>query len=188
MSSRCPARHRGTLMAVLTVIVASCGDAPSATAVSAPVLPAGAVTGLTGTRHQVTAQALVEDAPATGLEADLRTWGFMGGTEADYRGSGTRFSVVTSRTLVFASHAGARAYVSMVGAHASAYAGGAAGRIAISSLGRLGFLLTAGSCGCATEVPQLLAVVSNGGRVTWLAVTGRRVTPAAVERLLAMAP
>jgi hypothetical protein len=174
------------------LLVAGCGGAVAATTpavhVRVPVLAAHAVPGLSGPRHAVAAQALIRDAPVAGLADDLERWGFVGGEEADYRGNSPVFSVVSSRTLVFDAPVGARSFVSLVGTHASAYAGGAALSQPIASAGRRGVLLTAGACGCATEVPQLLAVVSAGRRVTWLEATGRRVTVAAVTKLLASAP
>jgi hypothetical protein len=177
---------------ILALLVAGCGGAVAATTpavhVRAPVLAAQAVPGLSGSRHAVAAPALARDAPVAGLAEDLDSWGFVGGEEADYRGNTPVFSVVTSRTLVFATPGGARSFVSLVGANASAYAGGAALSQPIASAGRRGFLLTAGACGCATELPQRLAVVSAGRRVTWLEATGRRATAAAVTKLLASAP
>lgn len=178
------------LAVVVAVLVSACGSAAAETtqALHPRVLKPSAVPGLTGSVHTVTLQQLTHDAPVGDLAHDLSTWGFQSGTQADYRGDGGRFSVVTSRTLVFTKPAGARAYVAMVESHASAFEGGAALSAPITSAGRSGVLLTAGSCGCATEVPQLLAVASAGRRVTWLEVTGRTATAAAVMALLEKAP
>src|SRR5262249_29139539 len=144
--------------------------------------------GLSGPRHAVTADDLVKDAPVSGLAQKLDDFGFEGGTEADYRGAGRRFSVGTSRTPRVSTPAGASAFVRLAGGHASAYEGGVALVAPIRSAGRRGFVLTAGACGCATEVPQLLAVVSAGRRVTWLEATGKGATRSAVAALLARAP
>ncbi len=174
-------------LALLAVVLAGCGSGTAATTPRPlPVLSAPA--GLSGSRHAVTAADLVKDAPVSGLAAKLDRFGFEGGTEADFRGAGRRFSVVTSRTLQFASAAGARGFVALVGSHAPAYEGGVSIAAPIRSAGRRGFVLTAAACGCATEVPQLLAVVSAGRRVTWLEATGRGATRAAVAALLAQAP
>ena len=173
---------------IQVVLVAGCGGAMAAST-AAPALPVlKAPAGLSGSRHAVTAGELTHDAPVAGLAASLRDWGFRGGTEAGYRGSGKVFSVVTSRTLQFETAAGARSFVAMVGAHAPAYEGGVSTAAPITSAGRRGFVLTAGACGCATEVPQLLAVVSSGPRVTWLEATGKGATRATLTALLARAP
>ena len=175
-------------LALLAVVLVGCGSGAAASTPPPPLPVLSAPAGLTGSRHAVSAADLVKDAPVAGLAAKLDTFGFEGGTEADYRGAGRRFSVVTSRTLQFTSAAGARGFVAMVGSHAPAYEGGVSMAAPIRSAGRRGFVLNAGACGCATEVPQLLAVVSAGRRVSWLEATGKGATRAAVAALLAQAP
>ncbi len=162
-----------SLLSLLAVIAAACGTAPGNQDASA-----------LSRRDAVTAAVLARDAPVPGLAADLERWGYVAGTEARYRRGSRRLTTVTSRTLRFRTGSGARAYVDMVGAHASAYEGLGA----TSSRIPAGYLLSAGTCGCATEVPHYLAVVAAGRRVTWLEVGGRTVTPATVDRLLREVP
>ncbi|HEX5467773.1 MAG TPA: hypothetical protein VFW80_01850 [Gaiellaceae bacterium] len=143
---------------------------------------------MTGTPHALSAEDLARDAPVATLASDLHTWKYVRGAEVEYRGDSSRFSSVVSRTLLFATPAGARSYVTMVGANPAAFMGLGTTVAPVRSNGRSGYLLTAGSCGCATEVPQLLAVVSAGRTATWLEATGRRTSRSAVLELLRFAP
>jgi len=154
-----------------------------------PVLDATALPGLAATTHAVGARDLAADlAGGAAFEARLRSWGFRRGRERDFQGPSKHIDRAVSRTLVFATGGGARAYVAYIGAHAAALYGPGSTSSRLASRGRPGVLVDAAACACHRAAPTLLAVVARGTRVTWLEANGGEVTRAVLVALLARAP
>ena len=154
-----------------------------------PVLDASALPQLATTTHAVSERDLAADlAGGNPFCRLLHSWGFVRGRERDFQGESNRIDRVVSRTLLFTHPAGARAYVSYVGAHATALYGAGSSSQQLANRGRSGYLLDAAPCACHRASPTLLAVVARGTRVTWLEANGGGVKPAVVVGLLARAP
>lgn len=172
-------------MAVLLAVAASA----IALSGALPVLDPAALPGLDATTHAIGPRALAADlAGGSAFEARLRAWGFERGRERDFQGPSRHIDRAVSRTLVFATPVGARAYVSYIGRHAYALYGPGSTSSPLASLGRTGVLVDAAACACHRASPTLLGVVSRGTRVTWLEANGGEVTRVVLARLLARAP
>jgi hypothetical protein len=172
-------------VAALLAVAASAIALPAAL----PVLAPAALPGLDATTHAVGPRALAADlAGGAAFEARLRAWGFERGRERDFQGPSKRIDRAVSRTLVFATPTGARAYVSFIGRHARALYGPGSTSAPLTSLGRDGVLVDAAPCACHRASPTLLAVVARGARVTWLEANGGAVTRTVLTTLLARAP
>lgn len=185
------ARPLSTLVVLLAALAAGCGGgagAPSRPATPLPVLPAATLPRLTPTDTAVTALDLTHDAPIAGFAAQLESWGFERGTQRVFRGNHGPFTNVVSRTLQFGSAGGAAAYVRLVDGRVADFFGRGSKVAALSSSGRRGYLIRAAPCGCHRETPVLLAVLSEGPRVTWLYGTGPGARPAGLRALLVQAP
>jgi hypothetical protein len=154
-----------------------------------PVLDTAALPGLDATTHAVGARDLAADlAGGASFEARLRGWGFQRGRERDFQGPSKHIDRAVSRTLVFATAAGARGYVTYIGTHAAALYGPGSTSSALVSRGRTGVVIDAAACACHRATPTLLAVVARGTRVTWLEANGGEVTRPVLAALLARAP
>jgi hypothetical protein len=179
------------LVLLLAALAGGCGGrsaAASQPAAPLPVLPAAALPRLTPTDTAVTAVDLTHDAPIAGFAAQLASWGFERGTQRVFRGNQGAFTNVVSRTLEFGSDGGAAAYVRLLDGRVADFFGRGSKVAALSSSGRSGYLITAAPCGCHRETPILLAVLSEGRRVTWLYGTGPGARPARLRALLVQAP
>jgi hypothetical protein len=160
-----------------------------ATGGSLPVLGPAAVPGLAVSTHGVAAHDLAADVDGgSRFEGLLRGWGFARGRERDFQGPSQKLDRVVSRTLAFGGARGASAYVAWIGAHPAALYGAGSATTGATSRGRAGYVIEAAACACHRASPTLLAVVAQGGRVTWLEVNGGGVTRAVLLRLLARAP
>ncbi|MDX6546818.1 MAG: hypothetical protein QOG33_368 [Gaiellales bacterium] len=184
-------RPLSTLVVLLAGLAAGCGGgsaAPSQPAAPLPVLSTAALPLLTPTDTAVTAVDLTHDAPIAGFATQLESWGFERGTQRLFRGNRGAFTNVVSRTLQFGSDAGAAAYVRLVDGRVADFFGHGSKVAALSSSGRRGYLITASPCGCHRETPVLVAVLSEGRRVTWLYGTGPGARPVRLRALLVQAP
>jgi hypothetical protein len=176
------------LLAVLAVGCGGAGAGSSQPPAPLPVLPAAALPLLAPADTAVTAVDLTHDAPIAGFAAQLESWGFERGTQRVFRGNHGAFTNVVSRTLQFGSDGGAAAYVRLVDGRVADFFGRGSKVAALSSTGRHGYLITAAPCGCHRETPVLLAVLSQGRRVTWLYGTGPGARPTRLRALLVQAP
>ncbi|MDX6548543.1 MAG: hypothetical protein QOG33_2093 [Gaiellales bacterium] len=180
-----------TLVLLLAALAAGCGGASAATSQPSPplpVLPSAALPLLTATDTAVTAVDLTHDAPIAGFAAQLESWGYQRGTQRVFRGNQGAFTNVVSRTLQFGSDGGAAAYVRLVDGRVADFFGRGSKVAVLNSSGRRGYLIKAAPCGCHRETPILLAVLSQGRRVTWLYGTGPGARPARLRALLVQAP
>ena len=184
-------RPLSTLVLLLAALAAGCGGASAASSqpsAQLPVLPGAALPLLTATDTAVTAVDLTHDAPIAGFAAQLESWGYQRGTQRVFRGNQGAFTNVVSRTLQFGSGGGAAAYVRLVDGRVADFFGRGSKVAVLTSSGRRGYLITAAPCGCHRETPILLAVLTQGRRVTWLYGTGPGARPARLRALLVQAP
>lgn len=93
-----------------------------------------------------------------------------------------------SRTLRFATPAGAAGFAAFVGKHAGAYVGNIAAVKPLTVGDRTGSLIRPPACACHMAQPAWLGVVSGGRDVTWLEINGPAATPASLNKLLRQAP
>lgn len=175
-------------LAALTCAALAGGCGGSAGPAPPPVLPAAAVPYLPSHMATVTAVTLEQDAPGSGVGSRLGRFGFVRGAERSFQGESRRLQVVVSRTLLFRTAAGARAFVAFVSAHAGAYVGQVPVVRRLASAGRRGVQITAPACACHMANPMLLGVLSRGRRVTWLEVNGPGASPRTLAALLSRAP
>jgi len=175
-----------TLCACLAAACGGGGSEAGSATTSLPVLQA--VPGLAAEDRALDTDALSHDAPVPSLAADLNRWGFLGGHEREFKGASKTFTDVISRTLLFRSPDGARAYVTFVADHAASYYGPGTAVQPVTSAGRSGFFVRGASCGCHRESPILVTVVSQRSRVSWLLVNGPGATRARAEALAAQMP
>ena len=182
---------RFATIAVVAVVApaTACGGAAGAPAAAPPpVLPAAAVSYLPSQTATVTVVTLKDDAPSSDVASRIGGFGFVRGAERSFQGESRRLQVVVSRTLLFRTATGARAFVSFVGTHAGAYVGQVPVVRPLTSEGRRGVQITAPACACHMANPMLLGVVSSGPRVTWLEVNGPIASPRTLAALLLEAP
>jgi hypothetical protein len=176
-------------MPLALAVVATAAVLGGAGSGTLPVLEPGVLPALSTMTHGVTARDLAADlAGGPRFERRLGAWGFTRGRERDFQGESRRIDRAVSRTLVFASASGARAYVHYLGEHAATLYGAGSAAISLTSRGRAGYLLEAAPCACHRASPTLLAVVARGSRVSWLELNGGAVTPLVIRGLLARAP
>jgi hypothetical protein len=181
--------RRAAAVAVLCAALAACGGgAPERAATSGPppaALPAAAVPYLESSAKPLTAAGLAKETGLPELAGRLQGWGFQAGARRYFQGSSKRLQVVDSRTLRFASAAGAEAFVRYVGSHAGDFLGGGQAPRAFASRGRAGILVEGLPCSCHLATPVLMAVVSGGATVTSLEINGPTATRRALARLIA---
>src|SRR5262245_26116212 len=175
---------RRALLTLVLLALAGCGSSsPSETPSALPVLLASALPKL---------QASTESIGADGLAADfgsaVAVKGLEAGTERVFQGESESVDRVVSRTLEFETAAAAKAYVDLLRTHVDDVYGTGTTAEPLESDGRTGYLIDPAACACHRAVPTLTAVLSRGQRVTYLAVNGGGVGPAAVQELLALAP
>jgi hypothetical protein len=188
---RLPLLLLAALAAALLAIVSGCGSGAAGSSsqlAPLPVLPASALPGLTAADSEVSAVDLTHDAPIPGFAGRLSQLGYRGGSQRVFRGTTGDFSNVVSRTLQFSSSEGAAGYVRLVDERVADFFGRGSKVAPLMDGDRRGYLIRAAPCGCHRETPILLAVVSEGPRVTWLYGTGRGARPAVLRALLTQAP
>jgi hypothetical protein len=178
-------------------LTAGCGSAgaettaqqPGSQQPQVPLLAPSAVPGLSREDRSLDRAALVREAHgAAGIAEKLGGWGLRGAGERTFRGTNRDLTSVVSRTVDFATPAGAAGYVAFVRDHPESYLGPVKSTEAVAAGGRRGVVLTAQGCGCHGETPLLLYVASEGSRVTWVMINGPRATTARALRLGAEAP
>jgi hypothetical protein len=96
-----------------------------------------------------------------------------------------RQDLVSSRSLLFASPAGANAFLEYVHARAQQWYGIGTEVTALMSAGRDGWLLEPPQCSCHLATPLLVGVVQDGAHLAWLEISGRGATAAGLTALLA---
>jgi hypothetical protein len=172
------------LAVVLPACATSRGPAssPEAAASRAPVLPADAVPGIPSTTRALTAVDLAEDASIPGLASTIASFGFVAGRERTFQGQSKHLTYVVSRSLAFASPAGARRFVSYVRSKTASFFG--VGATVRRLVGREGWLFDPPACACHLANPVLVAVLPAGSDVVWLEINGPDATRAVLGRLL----
>jgi hypothetical protein len=154
-----------------------------------PALPASALSYLPSHATVVTSDQLAKDASLQSLPSTLDHLGFVTGRQRVFQGpSRHHLTFVESRTLHFATPAGAAGYVAYVGRHAGSYVGQIPTVRPLRSGGRSGVLIVAPLCACHMAQPNLYGIVTSGRRVTWLEINGPGATRAVLAALLARAP
>ena len=93
-----------------------------------------------------------------------------------------------ARTLEFESSEAAAAYVELVRTHVDDLYGVGTTAKPFAEGGRAGYLVDPAACACHRASPTVTGVVSEGSRVTYLEINGDGATPAALGRLLRVAP
>jgi hypothetical protein len=180
-----------TTALLFALLAPACGggsgrEAAGTATTSLPVLRS--VPGLAARDRALDVEVLSHDAPVPSLAGDLERWGFVTGREREFKGASRTFTDVISRTLLFSSPGGARAYVEFVADHAASYYGPGTVVDPVTSAGRRGFFVRGASCGCHRESPILVTVVSQRSRVSWLLVNGPGATRARARALAARMP
>jgi hypothetical protein len=154
-----------------------------------PALPTSAVPYLSSHATVVTSALLDKDASVKTLPSTLDSLGYVTGRQRVFQGpSKHKLTYVESRTLHFATPAGAAGYVAFVRKHAGAYVGQFPTVKPLESRGRSGVLVVAPLCACHMAQPNLYGIVSSGRRVTWLEINGPGATRTALAALLLRAP
>lgn len=178
-----------TLIGLLLFVCTGCGSAasdpsspPATTGLPQPTLDPKTLPGMTLSERALSAATLGRE--AAGLAPQLASWGYVAGSEREFRSNGSLQDVI-SRTLLFSSAAGARSFLGFVHAHPNTWLGTLqSSRAARLSGGRTGYVLSPVPCGCHRETLLRLLVAAHGPRVTWLMVNGPRAT---TRRTLALA-
>lgn len=192
-------RRKAAIRAGVAAVVVLCAGAFAFEALSRadskpdapvpPALPASAVSYLPSQTTVVTSALLAKDASLPALPSTLDHLGFVTGRQRVFQGPNRhKLQYVESRTLHFATPAGAAGYVAYVRDHAGAYVGQIPTVKALQSGGRPGVLIVAPLCACHMAQPNLYGIVSSGRRVTWLEINGPGATRTALVALLARAP
>jgi hypothetical protein len=161
-----------------------CGDAPRSGSpphaqVPRDVLPVRAVSWLPATTRPLSAADVQKDSSRAGLAARLNRWGYLGGWQRTFQGESRRLTLVVSRSLAFASRAGARAFIGYLDSHLdSFYPFATSRRLAVG--GQSGWLIRPPMCACHMAQPFYVGVTVAGPLVRWLEING----PRASERML----
>ncbi len=154
-----------------------------------PALSASALSYLPSHWTKVSSALLAGDASLSSLPSTLDHLGYVTGRQRVFQGpSKHKLQYVESRTLHFATPAGAAGYVAFVREHAGAYVGQIPTVKPLASRGRAGVLIVSPPCACHMAQPNLYGIVSSGRRVTWLEINGPGATRTALAALLARAP
>jgi hypothetical protein len=186
-----PVHHTFTILLGAIALGTACGGGSGAVhpqPAAPPVLSAAAVAYLPSTVRRLTAASLGREIRRPALTAALRRWRFASAAERSFQGESRRLTVVDSRTLDFATAAGARAYVGFVHTHAAVYLGAYPTVRRFTSAGRSGWMFRAQSCACPGATALWLGVTSAGRRVTWLEINGPDATSRTLRALAARAP
>src|SRR4249919_3129626 len=135
-----------TLIALVLFVGTGCGSAtsdpsspPATTGPPQPTLDGHNLPGMTHSDRVLSAATLGRE--AVGLAPQLASWGYVAGSEREFRGSGSLQDVI-SRTLLFGSAAGARSFLDFVHVHPNTWLGTLqSSRAARLSGGRAGYVL-----------------------------------------------
>jgi len=163
----------------LAIVLAGCGGTRPA-AVPSGILPASAVRYLPSVTARLTALDVQKNSSLHDLTTKLRRWGYTGGWQRTFQGESRRLTLVTSRSLIFRTESGAKAFVSYLTGHLGDFYPYAT-RKRITLPGQAGWLIEPPLCACHMAQPFYIGVTVTGSRVTWLEING----PAATGRLLA---
>ena len=152
-----------------------------------PTLNEATLPGMRHTERGLSAATLGRE--AAGLSSQLAGWGYVAGTEREFKGNGKDFQDVVSRTLLFDSTAGAQRFMGFVHAHPDTWLGTLQSSKPVTLPGgRSGFVLSPVPCGCHRETLLRLLLAAHGPRVTWLMVNGPRATTRRTLALAGQAP
>ncbi len=198
MDSRKPQHRRFSLVAASVAIVLVAAAAaflalgradPAPAAAPPPALAPSALPYLPSKTLVLTSKDLEADAHIQSLSSELSSTGFVVGFQRTFQGpSKHRLELVQSRTLRFATAAGAARFAAFVGKHAGDYVGQIPTVRPLTSDGRTGSQIVAPMCACHMSEPTLLGVVSKGRNVTWLEINGPAAGKQALADLLRQAP
>lgn len=181
-------RPAAVLLAGLLAAAGCGGSHPDPPPPQPATLPASAVPYLPSSLKSLSATGLAREVQTPALAGELGAWGFTAGADRYFQGESRVLQVVDSRTLRFTRAAGAASYVKFMRAHAAAIVGSFPALKPMASRGRSGFLAVAQECQCHLANPALLAVLADGGTVTWLEINGPGADRRRLTTLLAGAP
>jgi hypothetical protein len=140
---------------------------------------------LVATTRYVSATDIAKDAAIPGFGAAVVAMGFEKGVQRSFQGPSKHLTLAVSRTLTFATPAGATEFVAYVRRNAVSYFGFGANTVALVSRGRRGWLYEPPSCACHMANPDVVGVVSIGRAVVSLEINGPDATAALLRSLLA---
>jgi hypothetical protein len=189
------ARKRGSAagLVVLLLTVSACAANPTAAVTltgpsatdTATLLASSNVPTLVATTRYVSATDIAKDAAIPGFGAAVVAMGFEKGVQRSFQGPSKHLTLAVSRTLTFATPAGATEFVAYVRRNAVSYFGFGANTVALVSRGRRGWLYEPPSCACHMANPDVVGVVSIGRAVVSLEINGPDATAALLRSLLA---
>lgn len=189
--SRTAARRSRAVPLATALVLVSCGavhDRPSSdgppAVVVAPVLTTDAVPGVPSTTKDVTASDLAKDASIPGLVSKIASFGFVAGRERTFQGESKHLTYVLSRSLAFASSAGANGFVAFVRSEAVPFFGLGTRVQPLEAQGRDGWLFAPPACACHLANPVLVGVLRDGRDVVWLEINGPDATRSVLLGLL----
>jgi hypothetical protein len=178
------------VLVILSLVLAlvACGGGQEEASVASPqTLPRALVPGLAARDRTLDMAALAEATPLDGLEESLRDWGVRSAAEREFVGRSDRFHHVVSRTIEFATSAGAHSYVDLLARKADVFLGSSPTVKPFSVGGWWGYRITPRLCGCHGEPPEAIALLVDRSRVAWLDLSGPGVNRRVLRRLSARA-
>ncbi len=173
-------------LAVAALCLTGCGTQRLARTASG-VLPPHAIAGLPAVTRALTAADVQQDSNARDLAGRLKRWGYHGGWQRTFQGESRRLTLVVSRSLTFATKAGAADFVTYLGRHVDSFYPFAVAR-PLALTGQSGWLIKPPLCACHMAEPLYVGVTAAGRQVRWLEINGPRASGALLTSMLAATP